>query len=96
MDKEIVRFEYTHREYCVCGKALENVSPVVEKNTPWGPISFFRCRFCKSFPLAPLISTDSLMAWYETTYYQGDENNMGTIYGNYSGDETARIKDSKK
>jgi len=89
-------FSYDHRSACVCGAALDPGAPRVVKDFPRGQIVFSQCPACQSYVQAPVLTPDSLSAWFDSTDYQGGDGRKGVIYADYGRDEATRLAEARQ
>ena len=89
-------FSYDRRSACVCGTPLDDNAPSVVKVFPRGKIAFSRCPACLSYIQAPILTPDSLSAWFDSTDYQGGTQQKGVGYADYSRDEASRYAEGRQ
>jgi hypothetical protein len=90
------RFDYVPCATCVCGHALEDGAPVIEKRFAWGPVRFVRCAACGTRVQAPRIATASVAAWYDSERYQQARGADEGPYLDYLAEEPGRHVEARE
>lgn len=89
------QFAFQSQSVCICGACLDSAvhSRVVKHH--WGEICFHLCWRCGSWCQSPQVTTDSLVAWYDSDLYQGSDGHSGVAYDNYEADEFQRLAEAR-